>query len=58
MSNHEVLLALGVAGVVNVAMIILAVRAFHDGSHDQITEIETAYRTLAPLLGLGAAGLF
>jgi manganese transport protein len=58
MSNHEVLLALGVAGLVNVAMIILAARAFHDGSHDQITEIETAYRTLAPLLGPGAAGLF
>jgi manganese transport protein len=57
-SNHEVLLALGVAGLVNVAMIILAARAFHDGSHDQITEIETAYRTLALLLGLGAAGLF
>lgn len=58
MSNREVLLALGVAGLVNVAMIVLAARAFHDGAHDQIAEIESAYRTLAPLLGLGAAGLF
>ena len=58
MSNREVLLALGVAGLVNLAMIALAAGAFHDGAHDNIAEIETAYRTLAPLLGLGAAGLF
>ncbi len=58
MSNREVLLALGVAGLVNLAMIAMAAGAFHDGAHDHIAEIETAYRTLAPLLGLGAAGLF
>src|SRR5271166_3195750 len=58
MSNREVLLALGVAGLVNMAMIAMAAVAFHDGTHDQIAEIETAYRTLAPLLGAGAAGLF
>jgi len=58
MSNREVLLALGVAGLVNMAMIAMAAGAFHDGAHDHIAEIETAYRTLAPLLGLGAAGLF
>src|ERR1700747_655826 len=58
MSNREVLLALGVAGLVNLAMIAMAAGAFHDGAHQDIAEIETAYRTLAPLLGLGAAGLF
>ncbi len=58
MSNHEVLLALGFAGLVNMAMIALAAGAFHDGVHDNIGEIETAYRSLAPLFGLGAAGLF
>ena len=58
MSNREVLLALGVAGLVNLAMIAMAAGAFHDGAHEDIAEIETAYRTLAPLLGLGAAGLF
>jgi manganese transport protein len=58
MSNREVLLALGLAGLVNLAMIAMAAGAFHDGAHDHIAEIETAYRTLAPLLGLGAAGLF
>ena len=58
MSNREVLLALGVAGLVNMAMIAMAAVAFHDGTHDHIAEIETAYRTLAPLLGAGAAALF
>jgi len=58
MSNREVLLALGVAGLVNLAMIALAAGAFHDGAHDHMAEIETAYRTLAPLLGLSAASLF
>ena len=58
MSNREVLLALGLAGAVNMAMIALAAGAFHDGAHDHIIEIETAYRSLALLLGLGAAGLF
>src|ERR1700741_1301995 len=58
MSNREVLLALGVAGLVNIAMIALAAVAFHGGAHNQTAEIETAYRTLAPLLGAGAAGLF
>jgi len=58
MSNREVLLALGVAGLVNIAMIAMAAVAFHGGAHNQTAEIETAYRTLAPLLGAGAAGLF
>jgi manganese transport protein len=58
MSNREVLLALGVAGLVNMAMIAMAAVAFHDGTHDHIAGIETAYRTLAPLLGAAAAALF
>jgi manganese transport protein len=57
-SNHEVLAALGFAGLVNMAMIALAAAAFHDTARNQIAEIETAYRTLALVLGLGAAGLF
>jgi manganese transport protein len=57
-SNNEVLAALGFAGLVNMAMIALAAAAFHDTARNQIAEIETAYRTLALVLGLGAAGLF
>jgi manganese transport protein len=57
-SNREVVLALGVAGAINMAMVIVAAAVFHDGSHNGVAEIETAYRTLVPVLGIGAAGIF
>jgi manganese transport protein len=56
-SNWEVLVALAVAGLVNMAMVMMASSAFHAG-HSDVAEIETAYHTLAPLLGIGAAGIF
>jgi manganese transport protein len=56
-SNQEVVLALTVAGLVNIAMVIMASAAFHTG-HPEVAEIETAYHTLTPLLGTGAAAVF
>ena len=56
-SNQEVILALSVAGLVNMAMVMMASSAFHAG-HPEVAEIETAYYTLTPLLGIGAAGVF
>jgi manganese transport protein len=56
-SNWEVLIALAVAGLVNMAMVMMASSAFHAG-HSDVAEIETAYHTLTPLLGIGAAGIF
>ena len=56
-SNIEVVIALAVAGLVNMAMVMMASSAFHAG-HSEVAEIETAYHTLTPLLGAGAAGLF
>ena len=56
-SNREVVAALSVAGLVNMAMVIMAAAAFHLG-HDDVAEIETAYHTLTPLLGRAAAGVF
>jgi manganese transport protein len=56
-SNREVIVALSVAGLVNMAMVIMASGAFHAG-HADIAEIETAYRSLTPLLGAGAAAVF
>jgi manganese transport protein len=56
-SNIEVVLALGVAGLINMAMVIMASSAFHQG-HSDIASIETAWHTLTPLLGGAAAGLF
>jgi manganese transport protein len=56
-SNREVVVALVVAGLVNMAMVMTASAAFHAG-HREVAEIETAYHTLTPLLGAGAAGIF
>jgi manganese transport protein len=56
-SNKEVVIALAVAGLVNIAMVMMASGAFHAG-HPEVAEIETAYHTLTPLLGGAAAGIF
>ncbi|MCB1408098.1 MAG: Nramp family divalent metal transporter, partial [Rhodobacteraceae bacterium] len=56
-SNIEVVLALAVAGMINIAMVIMAASAFHHG-HAEVAEIETAYHMLTPLLGAGAAVAF
>jgi manganese transport protein len=56
-SNVEVVIALTIAGMINIAMVIMASGAFHSG-HPEVAEIETAYHTLAPLLGIAAAGIF
>jgi manganese transport protein len=56
-SNREVVIALAVAGLVNIAMVIMAASAFHVG-HSDVAEIATAYHTLTPLLGGAAAAVF
>jgi manganese transport protein len=56
-SNQEVIVALAVAGLVNMAMVMMASAAFHAG-HPDVAEIQTAYHILTPLLGVGAAGVF
>src|SRR5216684_3125675 len=57
-SNREVVLALGLAGLVNLGMVAMAAAVFHDGVHDSVASIETAYHTLIPLMGIGAAAVF
>jgi manganese transport protein len=56
-SNREVIIALSIAGVVNMAMVVMASGAFHAG-HPEVAEIGTAYHTVLPLLGGAAAGVF
>jgi manganese transport protein len=56
-SHREVLIALGIAGLVNMAMLAMAASVFHQG-HAEVASIETAYHTLVPLLGVGAAAVF
>jgi manganese transport protein len=56
-SNREVVIALAIAGLINMAMVMMASGAFHAG-HPDVAQIETAYHTLTPLLGGAAAGVF
>ena len=58
LSDREVLIALGFAGLVNIAMVAMAAAAFHDGVHNGVATIEVAYRTLLPVLGGTAALVF
>jgi manganese transport protein len=54
----DVLLAMGVASLVNMAMLIMAASTFfYQGLH-AVGSIEEAYRTLEPLLGSAASWIF
>ncbi len=54
----DVVIAMGVASLVNAAMLIMAAAAFHNKGFSQIASIEEAYRTLEPLLGKAAKWVF
>lgn len=56
-SNREVVIALGFAGVVNMAMVAMSASVFSKKAPG-ITDIAAAYHTLTPALGAGAAALF
>ncbi len=56
-SDREVLVALSVAGLVNIAMVTMAA-AFHYSVHAEVADLASAYRTLTPLLGASAGILF
>ncbi|MDB5955237.1 Nramp family divalent metal transporter [Ramlibacter sp.] len=56
-SNQEVVVALGLAGVVNLAMVIMSASVFSK-SAPGLADLGVAYRTLIPALGAGAAGVF
>ena len=57
-SNREVVLALGLAGLVNIAMVAMAAAVFHAAGRTDVATIETAWQTLTPLLGGAAASVF
>jgi len=47
-----------IAGLVNMAMLFMAARVFHFSGNSNVADINTAYQTLTPLLGAGAAAVF
>ena len=56
-SNREVVVALGFAGLVNLAMVMMSSSVFGK-SAPGITDLGVAYHTLMLTLGIGAAGVF
>ena len=54
----DVVIAMGIASLVNAAMLIMAAATFHNTGHSQVAGIEEAYRTLEPLLGSAAKWIF
>jgi manganese transport protein len=54
----DVVIAMGVASLVNAAMLIMAASTFHQAGMSHIGTIEEAHRTLEPLLGRGAQWFF
>ena len=54
----DVVIAMAIAGLVNMAMLFMAAKVFHFTGHKDVAEIGTAYKTLMPLLGGGAAVVF
>jgi manganese transport protein len=54
----DVAIAMGVAGLINAAMLIMAASAFFRAGLTHIASIQEAYRTLEPLLGPAARTVF
>ena len=54
----DVVLAMGLAGVINIAMLAAAAATFYTTGRSEVADITTAYQTLTPLLGALAALAF
>ena len=54
----DVVIAMALAGLINMAMLYMAASVFPTTGHQGIASISTAYQTLTPLLGGAAAGVF
>jgi manganese transport protein len=54
----DVAIAMTIAGLINVAMLVMAASTFFRTGHHDIGSLETAHATLAPLLGSAASALF
>ncbi|NMP21734.1 Nramp family divalent metal transporter [Sulfobacillus harzensis] len=57
-SKKEVILAMSLAGLINMAMLYMSASVFHSTGHFQIATIPMAYKTLTPILGSMAAAVF
>ncbi len=54
----DVGIAMGIAGLVNMAMLVMAATTFYKTGHTQVATLEEAHQTLAPLLGKASSWVF
>src|SRR5436190_8185717 len=54
----DVIIAMTIAGLINIAMLVMAASTFYRGGLHNVASIESAHRTLQPLLGSSASTLF
>jgi manganese transport protein len=54
----DVVIAMGVAGLVNGAMLVMAATTFHQQGLTNVGSLEEAHRTLVPLLGPASSWVF
>ncbi len=54
----DVIIAMGVAGLINIAMLIMAASTFYAQGLREVGMIQEAYRTLQPLLGPASSWVF
>ncbi|HJV16619.1 MAG TPA: Nramp family divalent metal transporter [Bacillales bacterium] len=57
-STKEILIAMTLAGFVNLSMMYMAASVFNSSGNSQIADLQSAYHTLTPLLGSAAASVF
>ncbi|HEX9018441.1 MAG TPA: Nramp family divalent metal transporter [Anaerolineaceae bacterium] len=55
---YDVLIAMGMASLINSAMLIMAASTFHSAGLKDVGSIELAYKTLEPLLGRASSWIF
>ncbi|UBV44013.1 Nramp family divalent metal transporter [Deinococcus taeanensis] len=58
LNRVDVIVSMGVAGLINMSMLAVAAATFHGKGIEDAGNLETAYRTLTPLLGPAAATAF
>jgi len=54
----DVVIAMSIAGVINIAMLVMAASTFFETGHHNVESLEGAHKTLEPLLGGAASALF
>src|SRR3954451_14259745 len=54
----DVILAMSVAGLINMAMLVMAASVFFESGKTNVDTLDGAHRTLAPILGSASSALF